>query len=172
MKTTTMLTAMIIASSLISANSYAEAPHRAMNKNTQRDIPAGSVNRVIERNRTEDGFTRRMVLTTPDGRTAERNTTVTRDSESKTRTREVSGTRLNGDTYSGEQVMERTETGFRNTTTRTNAQGQTATRTVEADVDREAGVVTKNITRTGFDGETQTKTVVIERGVAPVSDGS
>lgn len=169
---TTVFTAMIIVSGLISANGYAESPQRTMTKNSHRDIPAGSVNRVIERTRTENGFNQRMVLTTPDGRTAERNVTVTRDPEAKIRTREVTGTRLNGETYSGEQVMERTETGFRNTSTRTNSAGQSATRTVDASVDREAGVVTKNITVTGFDGETHTKTVVIEQAVSPEADDS
>jgi len=98
-----------------------------------------------------------------DGRLAERTTTVKNDRTNKTRTRSVEGKRLNGNIYSAERVTQRTTNGYNRSLTRTNANGDTATRYKSVVIDREAGTRTKTIDRVGFNGKSSGRTVTIQR---------
>lgn len=174
MNNATLISSFLAACTLASTVSFADQrpmPRHDISKTITRETAAGTMTRTMEQRRTENGFTRQQTLTTPDGRTATRDMSVVNDRENQTRTREMTGTRLNGDTYSGQQVTVRTENGYQQTGTRTNANGETATRQVDATVDQEAQTLTKNISVTGFDGETKTKTVVIQKPVDTVDDG-
>ena len=129
--------------------------------------------RHTEQTVTANGFRRDSTVTAPDGRTAQRTVTGSIDPENQSRTRTVSGTRMNGDTYSGERTVQRTENGYSKTASRTNAAGETASKQVDVVVDRENHTATKTVTKTGFDGESHTGTVVktYQRGAPAGSEG-
>lgn len=148
----------LILCTLAASSAYAERKSGSFDKH--RMTPKGSFTRHTEQVATDNGFTRNMVTTKANGDTATRHMTVTRDKEAGTRTREISGTHFNGTSYSGESVTQRTETGYTRDSTYVNSQGKTVTRHMDADIDKEAGTVTKNISVTKPNGETTNKTVV------------
>ena len=143
---------------LATSSAYAERKSGSFDKH--RMTSKGSFTRHTEQVATDNGFTRNTVTTRPNGDTATRNMTLTRDKEAGTRTREVSGSHFNGVSYSGQSVTQQTEDGFTRDSTYTNAQGKTASRHVDAMVNKEEGVVTRNISVTKPNGETTEKTVV------------
>lgn len=169
MKTMTLpvLISMVLSSALLPVTSYADA-HNALrgdvSKTMTRTTPNGTLTRTLQQQRTDTGLIRQQTLTTPDGRTAQRDTTIINDRENQTRTKEVSGTRLNGDSYSGVKTTTRTDTGFEQAASRTNAQGQTATSNKTVTIDKDAGLATSVRTVTDFNGETHTISKTIERG--------
>ena len=163
MKKIIAITSTVLAASLLSAASFAEQPRREFNKSVKHNHPRGEFTRTVEQRRIENGIQRTQTIETADGRSAERQVTRTRDRDAGIATRTVEGTRLNGDTYSGETVRRRTDNGYIQNSTRTNANGETATRDQEVVIDREAGTVTKTIDYTKFNGETGSRNVVIER---------
>lgn len=148
---------------LISPLAMAEHPHARQSFTTHatRTHSAGhSLTRQTEQTATANGFRRDTTLSTDSGKTAQRSVLGSYDADSKTATRSVSGTRMNGDTYSSTRITQKTESGFNRSETQTNAAGNTATRQTEVVVDKEHQTVTKNISATGFDGETHSATVV------------
>jgi len=112
---------------------------------------------------TATGFSRQSALTTNGGKTASRAVSVDNDAAAQTRTRAVEGTRLNGNSYSGQSTTARTDDGYTRNGSYTNAAGQTATRDVDVSVDAEAQSLTKSKSVTGFNGETHSSTVVRTR---------
>lgn len=157
MKKATLTTSLLVATcTFVSINSYAD-------RQITRDTPAGVITRTMEQHRTENGYARHHSLSTSDGRSAYRNVNMVRDPEAQSRTREVEGSRLNGNTYSSQSTRQRTEDGYQQMSTFTNAAGQTANREKSLVVDRVSGTATKQTSTTGFNGETQTRTVVVER---------
>ena len=134
----------------------------------------GDWTRTTETRRTDTGRTRSDRWEGADGRTASRDVAVSRDREARTRTRESSWTRPNGDGGNATTVTTKTDDGFSRDTTVTNARGETATRNVDVSRDRDAGTSTRSVDRTGFDGRsasvdsTRTRTangLTIERDV-------
>lgn len=109
---------------------------------------------------TDTGFRRETRVTNPQGKTASRTVEASVDADAGIRTRSVEGTRMNGDTYSGERIAQRTEEGYNRVMSRTNAAGETASKEVSTRIDRANDTLTKNVRVTGFDGETHTTTVV------------
>jgi len=162
------ITSSLVVFSLISAACNAEHPRREFNKTIKRDHHAGSYTRAIEQHRIENGIQRSSRVETPNGRTAVREITRTKDHEAQTSTRTVIGTRLNGSAYSGETIRQRTVDGFVQNSTRTNADGDTATRSKEVSIDRDSGVISKQVEYTNFSGESGSKTIVIERPKAAI----
>lgn len=143
---------------LVASSAYAERKSGSLDKH--RITPKGSFTRHTEQVATDTGFTRNTVITKPTGETASRTLTQVNDKDTGVRIREVSGTHFNGDSYSGQRVSQKTEDGFTRDSTLTNNQGKTASRHVDAVVDKEAGTVTKNISVTRPNGETTNKTLV------------
>ena len=159
---TTTLIAVTLGSGLLQADPLRHAP-REFTKTVTGETSKGTTTRQIERHRIDNGIVRNQTLTTPDGRTASRSTTTIIDRDNQTRTRDITGTRLNGDTYTGHSVTTRTDNGYVTAGTRTNADGKTATRVANVDMNRATGVMTQQVTYTNFEGETHRKTVVVER---------
>ncbi len=106
------------------------------------------------------GFSRTTTATNRAGKTAERKVKVDVDAESKTRTRTVEGTTFEGKSYSGQSSTQLTADGYVHSGSQVGPNGGTRTREVTADVDREDGTITKDISVTGPNGETRTATVV------------
>lgn len=148
----------LIICTLVASSAYAERKSGSLDKH--RITSKGISTRHTEQVATENGFTRNTVMTRANGDTATRNTTLTRDKDAGTRTREISGTHFNGTNYSGQSVTQKTETGFTHDANYTNSQGKTASRHVDAEVDKDEGTITKNISVTKPNGETTSKTVV------------
>jgi hypothetical protein len=119
--------------------------------------------RTTERQRTENGHTRRDTVTGPEGRTATRDAVVTNDREAGTRTRNVDYTGPNGQTASVDSVSTRTDDGFTRSTTVTNPQGETATRDMTVVRDKDAGTTTRTANYTTFDGREGSMSDVIQR---------
>lgn len=123
----------------------------------------GSWTRTTERQKTDNGHTRRDTWTGENGKTATRDATVVNDREAGTRTKNVDWTGPNGGTRSKDVVTTRTDDGFTRNATVTNAKGETATREMTVVNDREAGTHSVSIDRTGFDGKTSSVDSVRQR---------
>lgn len=119
--------------------------------------------RTTERQRTENGHTRRDTWTGANGQTATRDAVVTNDREAGTRTRNVEYTGPNGNTASVDTVRTKTDDGFTRSTTVTNAQGETATRDLAVTRDKESDTVTREANYSTFDGRSGSMSDVIQR---------
>lgn len=126
--------------------------------------------RHTEQTATDTGFRRESTMTNPEGKTSNRSVEGNYDAETKTYTKDINGTRMNGDSYSAQRTTQKTDDGYNRTRTRTNAEGETATRQVNAEIDKENKTMTKTISNTNFDGETRTKTIT--RTAQPGNDGA
>lgn len=163
MKIQTLAIAIALSSALASPLAMAEKIHarNSFTADVTRTTGNGkSMSRHTEQVATDTGFKRSSTLTSAAGKTASRNVEGSYDASSKTYTKTIDGTRMNGDTYSGERVTQKTENGFDRSLSRTNAAGQTATKDISVAVDKENKTVTKNISVTGFNGEVHNATVV------------
>jgi len=152
----------LIATALICslAASSAFAKHHSGTLDKTRQMPQGTFTRHSEQIATANGFQRTTTATRADGKTAIRNVTVENSKETGMRSKIINGTNFNGGSFSGQIVTQKTETGFTRDTTKTNAQGKTASRHVKATVDKAAGSISKIISITQPNGETSTGTVV------------
>lgn len=157
----------LIAMTIVSMTSLILASGLASARDSQRPRGASpaerSHTRTTERQRTENGHTRRDTWTGPEGRTATRDAVVTNDRDAGTRTRNVDYTGPNGKTASVDSVRTRTEDGFTRSTTVTNAQGETATRDLEVKRDKNSDTVTRESNYTTFDGRSGARSDVIQR---------
>lgn len=165
MKTKPLMLAVVLAASCAVSVAHADlgAKHQRHSYTADVTRTAGNgktVSRHTAQTATATGFNRSTAMTAPDGRTASRTVSGNRDAEAGTYTKSINGTRLNGDTYSGERVTQKTDDGFTRSSTRTNASGETASKQMSVEVDKENGTLTKNISATGFNGETHSVTVV------------
>jgi hypothetical protein len=97
------------------------------------------------RTRTDDGFTRATKITNPQGETATRDLTVSRDTEARTVTRESNYTTFDGRDGSKSDVIQRTEDGFSRDLTRTLANGETHTRSVDVSCEKSVGKCVKQV---------------------------
>jgi hypothetical protein len=156
-----LLGAIGLATLLVAGAASAREGQRQRGANPPRAKQAHT--RATERQRTENGHTRRDTWTGANGQTATREAVVTRDRDAATRTRNVDYTGPNGNTASVDTVRTRTDDGFTRSTTVTNAQGETATRDLSVSRDKEAGSVTREANYSTFDGRTGTKSDVIQR---------
>jgi hypothetical protein len=118
------------------------------------------VSRQSERVKTDGGFTRTTNKTDDLGASATRRAEVVADKEAGTRTRYVSGTTFDGKSYSGQSTAQKTDTGYASEGQLTTANGKVIDRSVNAQVDKEAHTVAKEISVTPANGETKTRSVV------------
>jgi hypothetical protein len=95
--------------------------------------------------RTADGYTRDSTFTGPNGKTATRDATVSRDKEAGTVSRDVVTTGPNGKTRTVNDDVQRTADGYTRETVRTNANGGTTTRDVDATYDPATKTFTKDV---------------------------
>lgn len=103
---------------------------------------------------TATGFKRNTILTNAQGQTATRQVEVSNDPAAGTHTRTMSGTTFDGKPVSGQSVTTRTDDGYTRQGSFTGPNGQTSTRDV--DVSRDGNTVTKTVTTTNPQGQTQT----------------
>jgi uncharacterized protein YdeI (BOF family) len=103
----------------------------------------GSVDSV--RTKTDDGFTRSTTITNPQGETATRDLTVSRDKEAGTVSRESNYTTFDGREGSKSDVIQRTEDGFSRDTTRTLPNGETHTRSVDVSCEQDVGKCVRQV---------------------------
>ena len=129
------------------------------NKTVTRSTRAGTITRETQQRKTANGFTRTHRVTTPSGSTASRDVSVSYDPESRTRTREITGTRRNGNEYSARHEIQRTDSGFTRQSQHNFSDGTSTSRTVNAFIDKDANTITKNIAVTNRMGETRSRTV-------------
>ena len=149
-----------LAISLALAAGAAHAGHRqSFSVERTRTTSQGTFTRHTEQTATADGFTRSSTVTNPQGQTATHSVGVVNDASTGTHTREMSGTRFNGNTYSGQSVTQRTADGYTRSGEVTGANGQTASRDAVTTVDKENKTLSREITKTGPNGQTSTSTV-------------
>lgn len=158
---TTIIAATVLA--LLSTASFADAPQRGERAQKHAAKTAAQYRRMAKNQVQHVERTRTM--TRADGATATRSMTIDHDPDNKTFTKEINGERFNGKTYNTTDVMQRTDDGYTRTTTRTNGDGETRSRDVVAEFNREAGTMHKEITLTDKDGNTKTKAIDRERNV-------
>lgn len=156
--TTVTATVLLITSPLAMAGN---APVRhSFSTDVTRSTDAGrSMHRHTEQTASQHQFRRESTLTTGNGNSAHRTVEGQYDADNQRYIRSVNGERLNGSTYAGERITQKTDNGYTRSASRTNANGDTATRSADVSVDRESNTVTKNITATNFQGDTHTATV-------------
>lgn len=118
------------------------------------------ISRKSERVKTDDGFTRTSSKTDDQGAIATRRIDVVADKEAGTRTRNLSGSTFEGKEYTGQSTAQKTDTGYTSHGQLTNPNGKVIDRSVNAEVDKSANTVTKNISVTPEGGETKSKSVV------------
>jgi hypothetical protein len=95
--------------------------------------------------KTDDGFNRSTTITNPQGETATRDLTVSRDKEAGTISRESNYTTFDGREGSKSDVIQRTEVGFSRDTTRTLANGETHTRSVDVACEKDVGKCVRQV---------------------------
>ena len=140
----------------------AESQSRSRETTGQRfDGSSYSSTAVVQK--TDDGYTRNATRTNAEGEVASRATTVTRDAETKTVTRETMGQNFDGGSYSASSVKQRTENGYTSSSTRLNADGEMANRDVQVTRDAEAQTVTRTSAGQNFNGESFSGSTVTQK---------
>lgn len=114
----------------------------------------GNWTRTTQVQRTANGHTRSDRWQGPDGRTASRDVVVANDREAGARTRNASWTGPDGQQTHVDTVTQRTDSGFTRGRIVTRPDGATATRDMTVVRDKDAGMRSVDVTRTGFDGRT------------------
>jgi hypothetical protein len=154
----TIFTKTLISASLLLALSSAQTALAAepAAKHQKHNV----VSRQSERVKTDNGFTRTTNKTDDQGESATRRAEVAANKEAGTRIRNVSGTTFEGKHYSGQSTAQKTDTGYASEGQLTTANGKVIDRSVNAQVDKEANTVTKDISVTPANGETKTRSVV------------
>lgn len=117
-----------------------------------------SLRRTTEQVAGQGHFQRTTQITTGQGKTASRKVQGQYDATTQTYTRTMEGTRPNGDTVSSIRQTTKTEDGFVRSQSRTNANGQVATKNVSVSVDHENQVQTRTVDATGYNGKTYSAT--------------
>ena len=153
-----MFTKTLVSASLLFALSLAQSALAAepAAKHQKHNV----VSRQSERIKTDNGFTRTTHKTDDRGASATRRTDVVANKEAGTRTRNLSGTTFDGKSYAGQSTAQKTDAGYRAQGQLTTSGGKVIDRSVNAQVDKAANTVTKDISVTPAGGETKTKTVV------------
>jgi hypothetical protein len=141
----------------------AHARDGAKSRAVKVDRPNASYTRTTTRQRTENGRTRNDTIVGANGKTATRDAVVVNDREAGVRTRNVDYVGPNGRTASVDNTVTRTENGLTRDTVITNGQGETATRTMTLERDKEAGTATRSANYTTFDGREGSMTDVRTR---------
>lgn len=118
------------------------------------------VSRQSERVKTDNGFTRTTSKTDDQGASATRTTEVVGNKEAGTRTRNLSGSTFDGKSYAGQSTAQKTDAGYSAQGQLTTSGGKVIDRSVNAQVDKTANTVTKDISVTPVGGETKTRSVV------------
>ena len=147
----------IVSASLLIALGSAQS---ALAEPTAKHQKHNVVSRQSERLKTDNGFTRTINKTDDQGATATRRAEVVANKEAGTRTRQVSGTTFEGKSYFGQSTAQKTDNGYTSVGQLTTANGKVIDRSVNAQIDREAHAVAKEISVTPANGETKTRSVV------------
>lgn len=141
-------------------------PRQSYTQDTTRTLNDGRVfTRHTEQTVSENGFQRNSTMTNPEGKTATRTVTGTRDPETKTFSKKVEGTTFDGKTYSRDVTTQKTSDGYTREMDATGPNGKTKHREVVATVDKNAGTLTRDIEVTKPNGQVVEKTVTTTRKV-------
>lgn len=165
MKIRTSLLALAIIGSFGSSSVMAD-PMRGMSRmafstDVTRTSAAGrTIHRHTEQTVSQSQLQRTHQVKTGAGNTASRVVTGSYDSATNTVSRQVEGTRLNGDNYQTNRSLQLNQDGYNQTLTHTNASGATASKQVDVVVDAEAQTITKTITATNYQGESKSGSLV------------
>lgn len=163
MKLNTLILSSILLGGALSANTYADSLRQGQRHSFQTEVTrtAGerSMHRYTEQVASQHQFQRTTNIETGQGKTASRMIQGNYDEATKTYTRSMDSTRPNGDSVSSLRQTSKTDDGLVRTQTRTNAQGQVASKEVNVSVDRENQTQTRNVEATGFDGQTYSASV-------------
>jgi len=167
MKRSALMLSLTLSAALASPLALADKPHH-MRKSFTTDVTRStgegrSMHRHTEQNANRYGFERSSTVTTGSGHSANRNVAASYDPESKSYHKSIDGQRMNGDTYAAERNTQRTDDGYHREMHRTNANGDTAHKEVSVAMDRDNHTLTKNVSVTGFNGETHSATVTKTR---------
>ncbi|RLU01879.1 hypothetical protein [Ketobacter sp.] len=111
-----------------------------------------SLRRTTEQVAGQGHFQRTTQFATGQGKTASRKVQGEYDAAAQTYTRTLESTRPNGDTVSSVRETTKTEDGFVRSQSRTNADGQMASKQVSVSVDHENQVQTRNVEASGYAG--------------------
>lgn len=164
----TLTLSSIVLAPAVQADQLRRGAHRHnFSTDVSRTVGNGkSYNRHTEQTVNDNGFTRDNAITGPNGKTADRHVNVNNDPSTMTHTKTVSGSRLNGNEYSGQRSTTRTDNGYEHHGSYTNANGKTATRDKSVSVDKENNTVTKEVSGEGFNGKSYESTKVKTWGSA------
>ena len=158
MKKLVLITPLLLSLACIEAHAGG-GKNKSFTANTSRTNAHGTHVRQIQQQATAKGFQRNRTVTLANGKTKTVDKTVTRNPETGNRNAQRVVTGFNGQTRNRMSETQRTETGYQQHTSMTNGQGQTISRAVDNQVDRESGTQVKTITRTNALGENTTRTV-------------
>ena len=123
----------------------------------------GSGSAHTDAQRSDNGYTSNTTATNAKGETATRSVTVTRDASTGTVTRDADVVGFDGKTRDIDSTRTRTDNGYVQNTTVTNAAGQTATRDVTVVRDHDAGTSTRTASYTTANGGTGSSTSTTTR---------
>lgn len=173
MKTTLMVLgcAVLLGSNLAQAREHGvgrghHGPRQSYTQDTTRTLSDGRVfKHHTEQTVSANGFQRNSTMTNPEGKTATRLVTGTRDPETNTFTKKVEGTTFEGKTYSRDVTTQKTSDGYTREMDATGPNGKTKHREVVATVDKDAGTLTRDIEVTKPNGQVVEKTVTTTRKV-------
>ena len=163
MKMNTLILSSFILGSVLATGAQADGQRQGQRQSFQtevnRSVGNRNMHRYTEQVATQNQFQRQTNISTGQGKTASRTVEGNYDEATQTYTRTMERTRLNGDTASSERQTTKTDDGLVRTQTRTNAQGQVATKEMNMGIDRENRVQTKNVEATGYNGNTYSASV-------------
>jgi len=134
----------------IANGAYQVDPHQLAKQVAQFEAGGGSTTRQhsVDGSRTDNGYTYTVSTTTPRG-TAERTVSMGYDADTGLLTRDVTRTNAQGETVSSHGEIQKTDDGFTKSGTITGPNGETISRTVDFDIDREAHTLTRTATVDG-----------------------
>ena len=102
---------------------------------------------------------RQTLVTTGQGASASRSVEGQYDAANQSYSRNLEGTRFNGDSYAASRETVKTDTGYERNVSRTNSAGETASANTSVIRDRDSKSVTKDVQATGFNGQSYSTTV-------------
>lgn len=145
--------------SSVQADSLRQTQRHSFQTEVNRSVGERNMHRYTEQVASKHQFQRSTNVTTGAGKTASRQVQGNYDEATKTYTRSMESTRPNGDTVSSLRETSKTDDGFVRSQTRTNAEGQVASKEVNVSMDYENKVQTRNVEATGYDGKTYSASV-------------
>ncbi len=159
MKAQTLILSSILFGSALASSVQADSLRLGQRHNFQAEITRSTGTGHGFTRRTEQAvsgkhFQRTTQIVTEQGKKAKRTVKGGYDQASQTYTRTMESTHPNGETVSSVRETSKTADGMVRTQTRTNADGQSASKEVTVSFDHENQVQTRNVEATGYAGGT------------------